>query len=297
MTNMDNLTDDFANVSRELLKYIPNDEIQKIKQNRRLEAMINELAEMDRALNNDILSLKSLINDPSIAQQVRRNTYRATFAYFEGIIYGIKQLILTARGSMHQVELNDAEITILSELRYHVNDRGKIREEKNNFIKLKANILFTYKTAAKAFQLNNFALDNSGKGWESFNRAIEVRNRVTHPKSITEIIISDEDMKNGAEAINWFSKEYQKFITFLQAKTQEILADSKSKNSAAYSAQIANSTSYIQHLSRVVQARESIELIAKESNLNKSDRDSINNAIEILREYQEHLISRNIADK
>lgn len=50
----------------------------------------------------------------------------------------------------------------------------------------------------------NLELRIGATHWDHFGKSIEIRNRITHPKSSNDFRISDEDLQNIREVSSWF---------------------------------------------------------------------------------------------
>lgn len=50
----------------------------------------------------------------------------------------------------------------------------------------------------------NLELRIGATHWDHFGKSIEIRNRITHPKSSNNFRISDEDLQNIREVSSWF---------------------------------------------------------------------------------------------
>ena len=50
-----------------------------------------------------------------------------------------------------------------------------------------------------------FRLDKSSTGWVDFKKAIEIRNRITHPKNAASFAIDDSELNAVERARQWFA--------------------------------------------------------------------------------------------
>ena len=50
----------------------------------------------------------------------------------------------------------------------------------------------------------DFGVDVNGVGWANFKKALIIRNRITHPKSLAECEICDADFQTVLGASDWF---------------------------------------------------------------------------------------------
>ena len=134
--------------------------------------------------------------------QTRRRSYiRAVFAFFEGDIFQRKRLVLIRRDHM-QEEFEEAQVALLREEQYELTQKGEIRVQPK-FLKLTDNLLFSFKALAQALGVD-FEPDLGGRGWDSFRKAVKVRNRLMHPKQLEELEVSDQDLQCVRTALTWY---------------------------------------------------------------------------------------------
>ena len=55
-------------------------------------------------------------------------------------------------------------------------------------------------------------LNVSGEDWKKLKKAVEIRNSITHPKSIQDMIISEDDFKRVTDFHDWFAEKLNKFL-------------------------------------------------------------------------------------
>lgn len=136
---------------------------------------------------------KDLARDDS---PFRRRAYvRATFASVEGFVFALKRIALT---KPHLFE--PGELTLLLEKEHVLTNMGDVRP-RPRFLRVDDNLRFAFK-AFMRFHGSDDALD-TGQGWAAFQKAITIRNRVTHPKRIEDLSISDDDVRTIRQAAHW----------------------------------------------------------------------------------------------
>lgn len=81
------------------------------------------------------------------------------------------------------------EMMGISEKTYSFQDDGTVKE-KNLWPTIQQNMLFSYPLTARVFG-KTFAFEKSGNGWRNFKEAITLRNRVVHPRTLTDLIIPE----------------------------------------------------------------------------------------------------------
>lgn len=132
---------------------------------------------------------------------LRRAAVRATFACVEGVIFGLKQLAL-ALPTKNTYTLTAAEEALLREKTYKIDKKGMAGEDKAK-IGLSSNLLFTFYIVAKIMGESS-PIDVSKNEWKIFKDAIEIRDRLMHPKSVAALEVSDEEIQKVNQAYCWF---------------------------------------------------------------------------------------------
>ena len=165
----------------------------------KINASINEMNLMVEILFEDLITSAKLLSGES--QFSRRSYVRTLFALIEGMVYQMKRVALCAYEA-DQVEFNEAEISILKEETYELTTKGTAKS-RQGYPKTLENILFAFYVYGKVFK-SIFEPDVRSNGWQSLQQAMKIRNRITHPKNINDMNISDEDIKILDNASKWF---------------------------------------------------------------------------------------------
>jgi hypothetical protein len=180
----------------------------QVKKNRVIKA-VDELRELFSTLNTDMMECLKLPDHHP--QFIRRMYTRSAFALIEGTLFQMKQTVLEA-SNLYGIDLSKQETALLSEESYDLNDKGE-PITKAQYHQLPKNLKFAFKTMARVFDAK-YDLKVNDNGWTTFLEAIKIRNRVTHPKQIQDIIISDKEMHVLGEATLWFGNSV---LTLLQS--------------------------------------------------------------------------------
>ncbi|HFQ94508.1 MAG TPA: hypothetical protein ENK32_10890 [Anaerolineae bacterium] len=205
-------TDDpFAAIPEHMKNNIPADVKQKIVENQTLQAAICELSDLYALLKQDVSELHEFGSQSESGQAWRRSSYRAVFSWIEGVVYQMKQIALQTQGGYYQASFSRAEIAFLREESYYLDEKGKVKVRYNNFAKINRNLRFAYLKFVEGFGLLT-KLEVDRQGWEKFLEAIKIRNRLTHPKCVDDLVVTDENMEVLIETINWFDAQISKLI-------------------------------------------------------------------------------------
>jgi hypothetical protein len=167
-----------------------------------------------KAAHKDIVAYSAIDTRATDKEKpwIRRGRYRASFAFVEAVTFGTKRLILEG----HEAKLfglSAVEQMILLERDYELKDSGQIRELRR-YPSFKSNFRFTFDLFNKVYA-TGFQVPYGDAGWQALQDALEVRDRIAHPKLAEDFDISDSEMKVLKRADAWFWKLYQRIFMVL----------------------------------------------------------------------------------
>lgn len=137
-------------------------------------------------------------NNTSSSQSSRRDLIRTAFAALEGFVWIYRTHITAVAQTSNS--LSPEEQFIFSEVSYTVSENGRIVKH-SRFISLASMIRLTSRLAEKISPGLEIRFESAG--WDQFRLAIEVRNRITHPKSKQDLYIEDRDISVCLTAFFW----------------------------------------------------------------------------------------------
>lgn len=144
----------------------------------------------------------SKLSATSDTQFARRAYVRAAFALIEGNINLMADVILRA-SERHEVCLLPKEIEVLRQERRIANEGG-FSMVRIKFVPIRERTAPVFEMFARIFG-KSFRLDKSCTGWVDFTTAIEIRNRITHPKNAASFEIEDSALQIVERARQWFA--------------------------------------------------------------------------------------------
>jgi len=182
-----------------------------------LREQFEKLIAMEKVLTQDMLECGELVNGESKTDSAARSFVRAVFAMIEGSIFNLKQMALNlsahGRGSFSK-----AELVMLEEVSYDLDSKGGAITQ-TKFMKLPANIRFAFDAAARGFGVT-YKLEVGSSGWANFRESIDIRNRITHPKKIDDLELSDTEVQKVVDTGTWFlecqRELFQQFVNKMQ---------------------------------------------------------------------------------
>lgn len=139
-----------------------------------------------------VASFEELESDDSPIR--RRSAIRTVFASVEG-------LMSIARNSLNSLPLTPAEVAVVQELTYEVNERGKITERSRSIPfdrSLKAIVRIVRRVRPE------YSLDYDHPAWPALTRTLKVRHRLTHPKRLKDLAVTDEEIAEAHMGFMWF---------------------------------------------------------------------------------------------
>lgn len=167
-------------------------------------ALITEMSEELQTISNG----KSR---DDLSPSERRMYVRSIFALIEALIFSMKQMALSFHPDHKCETISEAERAFAQEQTYRLTDSGDVEVHRNK-ISLETNIKFSFKLFGKAGYVTS-NLDTSGSEWQAFKTSIKVRDRVTHPKSVSDLSISNEELGHVFKSFGWLNISFAGLFT------------------------------------------------------------------------------------
>jgi hypothetical protein len=150
----------------------------------------------------------------------KRTLVRTCAALVEGLSYQLRRVTLASLQSTSH--LTPGELAILRETTYRLSDKGTV-EERDNFQQTLAMLLFSLRVYAKNHGAV-FVPDTSDNGWSCLRKAMALRDRLMHPKSVADLTVSDEEGADFAAGIKWWDDAVADLLAACDAADKEFLA-------------------------------------------------------------------------
>jgi len=133
-------------------------------------------------------------------QYLRRSAIRTIGAAIEGIIFHLKKIALSQANTFPEL-YSELEKAALREETYSINDNGQVHV-RPMLLPVKTSIKLIIKMVDKKKKfLHEKSFNNAG--WDALIASIEVRNKITHPKNISDLQITKKDVNQALKAFNW----------------------------------------------------------------------------------------------
>jgi len=153
-------------------------------------------------LLNDSAASKSASSSDPANQYLRRTVVRTTFAMIEGLLNILNQTLIDVSKNGFFALTND-ELEDLAEMKIK---NGKTQPK---FMSLNKKLPFSFKLFAQKMGGIEYAIDTTTEGWQSFEAAILVRNRLMHPRNVEDMILDEDQMLIVLKANGWFLDVYK----------------------------------------------------------------------------------------
>lgn len=128
----------------------------------------------------------------------------------EALSYFLRNLAVNNR---HPKDVKLEDGLIVSEASYDLDNNGSITQRPLK-LRTTASIRYSFSVFKRSYG-TNFDLDVTGKPWLAYLPAVKVRDRITHPKKLADITISEEELMDAAQSWHWFSDAFA--TTMLEA--------------------------------------------------------------------------------
>jgi hypothetical protein len=166
---------------------------------------------MKKSLQEILGILPILIKDVTISEEKldnqdysRRAYVRALFAMIEGVTYAMKlALFVIARSSGKTGNLKIPDLVVLKGSTFDLNDKGEVQEKEKHF-RISDNLKFTVKSVNRVLG-SSIDLGIGTQNWTNFTKSVKIRNNITHPKNLADLVISDKDLECIRSVNSWFN--------------------------------------------------------------------------------------------
>jgi hypothetical protein len=131
------------------------------------------------------------------------------FAQIEGNINLMADVIVEAQ-KRGEVTLTTQDVELLLEERRSTDATGTV-VTRPKFVPVRDRITPVIELFASIYG-SSFKPDKSTTGWERFLRAMELRNRITHPKNASSFDIADSELDDVSAAREWFATTVKRLL-------------------------------------------------------------------------------------
>ena len=183
--------------------------------------------EVQKATKDLVLALQILREETRFAEQqlnqhkatyeqtCRRTLIRCACAFVEGTLSFMKVATLPA-ANFFGISLSENETEFIT-------GRGKKTGKPIPFPPFQENLKETLKVFMKAHTVS-IQIKYDEPGFKDLHEMFKLRNRLMHPKSLSDVGVSDEVLKASIRGFNWFDSQGVKIMAEGKAKQLTTLA-------------------------------------------------------------------------
>jgi hypothetical protein len=113
----------------------------------------------------------------------------------------VKEKALQAACSGDKTAINTTRIELLGDYTYRIEKNGKLEQQEHRFPFVNYTAFVLRSLCEESYVEPSFFSDN---GWNEFQKAVQVRHRLTHPKKDADLDISDKELETVREAMRWY---------------------------------------------------------------------------------------------
>lgn len=171
------------------------------------EVAVDELKQIYRVLFDDVIAAGAAsAGSPSDA--ATRTFVRTFFAYVEGVLYGLRRVAaISLEGTDILTEKNADK---LKEQKRIALDAGDVQLVEK-FYPLADSLRFVLRCYGASYGLRYEP--SSGVEWQSMLAAIEIRDRLMHPKSVASLAVTPAEITSIYQARTWWSDSVRELLT------------------------------------------------------------------------------------
>jgi len=169
-------------------------------------------------LSEELRIINPLFEADEENEACRRLFIRVQFAFLESLSCIIRDKAM--QGVLNEFEktksINVHEAAFLNDYSHSINSIGKIEMKGRCDVSFANHFAFGLRVLARVAEVDVQPIQ--GSGWDAFMKSVKIRNRITHPKSIEDIRISDADFDAVHDAVEWahssLAEIFEKTVVF-----------------------------------------------------------------------------------
>jgi len=151
----------------------------------------------------------------------RRASIRANISFVEGVIHYLKftcykryycrvkptldlwnkEVGITLPKIGFYGYVDEDELFLVTDRKVEIDDRGHTYF-KEHWRSTLTDLKFTFRIWCKMFGIEVPKFE--GESWDSLKRSVDSRNRVTHPNALRDFVVSDDEMRDLKNGVDWF---------------------------------------------------------------------------------------------
>ena len=147
--------------------------------------------------------------------EARRAYVRSAFAFAEGMTHAFKRFALAVHADKASL-FSEAEVAMLRGVTYELEDSGDA-VTRSKYLRFAPNIRLALRAFSRAQGCPD-PIDFSTAGWQALREGARIRNRLMHPRTPTDLEVSDADLELVDQGIRWFQSETGRLMGYRGAE-------------------------------------------------------------------------------
>lgn len=180
--------------------------IEQARQSINWSRYVDEMLELDRFVNEDLAEAVEFFRFGTRDFAIR-TFVRTMSAEFETRLFLLQDFMLKLQEETSNIKFSPEEVAMLRSETYGLRANGEIQTS-IKFYPFKEHLLFTLKLFARRFNAKAMP-DTGGTGWQAVQAFIEIRNRLMHPKSMSDLQISEDEVTTINKAQDWLRGSFK----------------------------------------------------------------------------------------
>lgn len=151
-------------------------------------------------------------------ESAKRDLVRTIFVAIEGLVWTYREHVRSIAQDVS--EITPAMEMVFSEQTYFISETGEYKQQ-TRFISLTAMIRYATRVAQGISP--GLSIDFGETGWSDLQKAIGIRNRITHPKCKSDLDISGDDIKTVTASLFWLLELIQEVMSATNTSARNYL--------------------------------------------------------------------------
>ena len=164
--------------------------------------------DLSEFLSDDLKEAHELF-EFTTADFAARTIVRTMAAEFEAQLFLLQGILLHLH-KRGKLSLLPEEVVVLRGKAYSLSHTGEIKSSEK-FSPFTANLLFTIKLCGEKFNGSVFA-DTQDDNWQHVLKFVRIRNRLMHPRTMSDVQISERDVESLNRAQDWIRKAFRSVV-------------------------------------------------------------------------------------
>lgn len=170
----------------------------------KLGKVLREMSLTSSVLRSDVNRASEAWKAAREDQFWRRNVVRCVFAFTEALLWYLRRTT-PILAEVSNVTFSEDELLLLEERRKVRRSGVDVLEPK--YLRFQDGVKFTFQSVSKALGVVN--PDFGQVGFQALCKTSDLRNRIMHPKSLFDLEVTDQSIKEAQEGLAWLVSTFE----------------------------------------------------------------------------------------